>query len=506
MYTPDDRDIDKLSREAAEQYQAPGKPDWNKLQQALDKELPVEKEKKRRGLLFFFLLGAGLLLGGGLWFSGTLSKSPAPANAKAQTPNKASGDAVTGKTPDQSPDQSAPATTVTNTAQPATTGSSKPADAPTDGGSKEDRAGDLSAGKEEPATRLTHRAHAVPGETTTIAGANLSAEANERRVRKEKINTLSGTLSPGTPGVTEQSTEKTGSKLTAKHNRKEKSGKRDKPAIPSPAAADDTGANADQSGSTGITNAPADLAKNPDEPASANDNTSKSPAVAAPAMAQPADSNTSVKSKPAPKNKKQGNHFIAFGITAGTDLSTVKFTHNDKPGYSAGLTLGYGFNTKWAVYTGLTYTKKNYTLNGKDYHPPQHYWTQYVSLQTVSGDCRMLEIPLSVAYTINPSAKNAVFVSAGVSSYLMKKQNYEYYYKNNVGQRMSSTWSNDSTFKHYFSVLDLSAGITRHLSKHLVANIEPYARIPLGGVGFGNIRLSSFGLNFSVQYRQPLKR
>src|SRR5450432_4503393 len=69
MYRPDDNDIDRLSREAAEHYLAPGTPSWDALRQSLDKEIPREKEKKRRGLLFFFFLTVGLLVAGsGIWY------------------------------------------------------------------------------------------------------------------------------------------------------------------------------------------------------------------------------------------------------------------------------------------------------------------------------------------------------------------------------------------------------------------------------------------------------
>jgi len=71
MYKPDDKDIDRLSRDAAEHYHAPGQPSWDALQQILDKELPREKEKKRRGFLFFFFLSV-LLLAGFLFQDGFL--------------------------------------------------------------------------------------------------------------------------------------------------------------------------------------------------------------------------------------------------------------------------------------------------------------------------------------------------------------------------------------------------------------------------------------------------
>ena len=166
---------------------------------------------------------------------------------------------------------------------------------------------------------------------------------------------------------------------------------------------------------------------------------------------------------------------------------------------------GYQFNKHWSVYTGIIYTKKNYDLNGSDYHPPKHYWTQYVDLERVEGYCRMWEVPLLARYTFNPGAKSAFFVSTGLSSYFMKKQDYNYTFKN-MGVSGTSAWTNDSSFNHVFSILHLSAGFEKQLGRHMNWQIEPYAKIPLGGVGFGNIKLSSFGINLSVQYRHPVKR
>jgi hypothetical protein len=75
MYIPDDKDIDRISREAAGQYHAPGNPDWNTLRQTLDKELPEKKEKKRRGFFFFFFLVMGLSVTGSLvWYGVSVSK------------------------------------------------------------------------------------------------------------------------------------------------------------------------------------------------------------------------------------------------------------------------------------------------------------------------------------------------------------------------------------------------------------------------------------------------
>lgn len=66
MYPLNDKDLDRLFRKAAEQYDLRPRPlDWENLEQRLNKELPVEKKKDRRRVLWFLLL-IGLITGGGL--------------------------------------------------------------------------------------------------------------------------------------------------------------------------------------------------------------------------------------------------------------------------------------------------------------------------------------------------------------------------------------------------------------------------------------------------------
>ena len=67
----------------------------------------------------------------------------------------------------------------------------------------------------------------------------------------------------------------------------------------------------------------------------------------------------------------KNNKSINIGLLAGMDISTVKFNYGDNAGYNLGLMAGYQHNRQWSVYTGIIYTKKNYKLNGSDYHPPK---------------------------------------------------------------------------------------------------------------------------------------
>ncbi len=89
--------------------------------------------------------------------------------------------------------------------------------------------------------------------------------------------------------------------------------------------------------------------------------------------------------------------------------------------------------------------------------------------------------------------------SAGLSSYLMKEENYNYYYKYYPG---SPTYSHLSSIRnennHYFSVVTLSAGYKRKLGNRVTMMAEPYLKLPVKGVGYGKVKLNSGGVLFSI--------
>ena len=202
--------------------------------------------------------------------------------------------------------------------------------------------------------------------------------------------------------------------------------------------------------------------------------------------------------------KKNTNKGFFIGLTGGFDASTVNYAYASNVGYNIGGSLGYRFNKHWSVQTGAIYTRKNYKLKGDDFHAPKGSWISYYNIETVDGFCKMWDIPVMTTYHFNGNENGNTFISMGTSSYFMKNENYNYlyYYNNQQYTRSSNYNSND---QHLFALLHLSAGIERPIGKNFAGIIEPYAKIPLAGVGFGSIQLSSFGLNFSVQYRQPKK-
>src|SRR5688500_15353569 len=140
-------------------------------------------------------------------------------------------------------------------------------------------------------------------------------------------------------------------------------------------------------------------------------------------------------------DKKPKNKFYA-GFLGGPDFSMVKSTNIQGTGYSIGLLAGYNISKKFAVESGVLWDRKRYFAEGKHFKTDKLNW-QHVTIYDLSSYCDMFEIPLNIRYNASVNSKRTWFVNAGLSSYLMKKENYDYYYERyGVYQRGSKEYKN----------------------------------------------------------------
>ncbi len=194
---------------------------------------------------------------------------------------------------------------------------------------------------------------------------------------------------------------------------------------------------------------------------------------------------------------KQSKGFYV-GLIAGPDISSVDFQAIKHPGYSLGATLGYRFNKKLAVETGLIYDKKYYYSDGAHYknQPPM------VSIIDVDGNCDMFEIPLTLRYDFAFKKNGSFFAKGGFSSYLMRKQTYSgVSYNNNNG--LEGSWGPKSNYpkeNYFLSIFQLSGGYEFSISGKTKIQIEPYVKIPLQGIGTGSMPISSAGIYFGITH------
>lgn len=448
--------LEQMSRDAASGYTPPGKASWEKMEAALDQVMPVE-EKKRRRFLFWWLLP--------LLFIGAVAiylVTPIEENNTNKTiQNIATKDQAASQKTIQAPYKD-------NTEKKSVLSSSEiqstiaPKDIVALKITDEKKPGDATGST---FLQQKNNGKSIP-EPTAAKNSQPLQEVNPDK----KIN------NPVIPNkqVTAQSTVETG-------------------AINSSTALSNT--------NNGINT----IKLTPDSGSSKADAgilEQKKDSTIQPVVVK---NDTLIKNNNTPKTNKSTDSKFSFALVGGMDASTVKFRHSSKAGINAGFMTGYHFNETWSLHTGVLFTKKNYSMAGEDFHAPKGSWVANYKLTMVEGYCNMWEVPLLIRYKFNGSAKRGFFLSTGISSYFMTRENYNYsYYWNGQPITRNSNYPTGNT--HLLSILKLSGGWRKSIGPGTSILIEPYAALPLSGLGYGSIRLSSFGLNFSLQLRQPYEK
>ncbi|GAB3733827.1 hypothetical protein GCM10027594_15470 [Hymenobacter agri] len=203
-------------------------------------------------------------------------------------------------------------------------------------------------------------------------------------------------------------------------------------------------------------------------------------------------------SLPLPTVVRQPRLFV--GVVAAPDVSTVKFADVQAPRLNVGLTLEYRLGQRWRVATGLQHSTKEYYARREDYD-----WTSYPRAQTrdfswVEGACTVLDVPLNLRYDAVVQGHGRWFGSAGLSSFFMQRENYSYDYEESGTTKNWEMPGLVNANRHLFSVLNLSAGYEYSLGTHWRLQAEPYAKLPLAGVGAGKVKLLSGGVFFGLKY------
>ena len=155
-----------------------------------------------------------------------------------------------------------------------------------------------------------------------------------------------------------------------------------------------------------------------------------------------------------------------------------------------------------SIETGLVLDQKNYSTKGEYFDKSNIHYFDNAQLLKASGYCRMFDIPLNIKYDISTRKNHTWFVTAGLSSYLMNKEFYNFDYIKD-GMQRNGGYPYYHTTKDWFTVANFSAGYQLQMANKINLRIEPYYKLPLSGVGTGNLKISSAGINVGVTRRIP---
>ena len=160
--------------------------------------------------------------------------------------------------------------------------------------------------------------------------------------------------------------------------------------------------------------------------------------------------------------------------------------------------LGFDITKKISVQSGFYANKKKYIAGPSDYNVKAGSYWSTVPITKVEAACLIYEVPIGVQYRFLQKKSFNAYVGAGISSYIMKTEDYNYFYtRYNREYSKAYTYSGN---KHLFSTALFSTGIEKNITKKIAFQLEPSVSMPLKGVGDGDIKLFSTALLFGIKY------
>jgi hypothetical protein len=195
------------------------------------------------------------------------------------------------------------------------------------------------------------------------------------------------------------------------------------------------------------------------------------------------------------KKHKQGKFYT--GIIVIGDLSTIKYQEVKQPGVGIGILLGYKLSRIISLETGAYIEKKFYYTSGKYFNPKRSYSQPNTSLLNAEGNCLMLEMPINLKYNFKTSAKSSWSSIAGFTSYLITNENYDYTFETS-GQVGSRYIKYNEKSVNILSAINLGISYEYQLNKKATIKLEPTVKLPLRGIGYGRLPITSTGLNIGI--------
>lgn len=212
--------------------------------------------------------------------------------------------------------------------------------------------------------------------------------------------------------------------------------------------------------------------------------------------------NTKSISKKEPTTKKKSSVPSKFYLVGafGAELSSTKFLafKNSPMSPKYGVGIGYNINKHVSVQTGFYAGKKKYIANEGEYNFKAGSYYTMVKVTKVDANCIVYEIPVSVRYNVLQKRSWNIYAGAGLSSYIMKREDYNVYFIRN-SREVSYPWKYTGN-KDIVSTLVLSGGMEKQINEKISLQIEPSVSLPLKGVGEGDVKIFSTGLQLGLKY------
>ena len=211
------------------------------------------------------------------------------------------------------------------------------------------------------------------------------------------------------------------------------------------------------------------------------------------------DSRSVGKSELTETDMKKKRILFYLGMTAGPQFNQVNDQGLSSAGWSLGILAGLQINKKLSLETGINFTQKQYHTRGEYFNMQELSGSMPPGLKIVSlvGKSYVTEIPLMIKYDVLTSGNSRIFVSGGISSYILTKETNQYKVMlNGSSQKMTGNYTKTSSY--FTASTNFSVGYENQISNGIRMRIAPYVQIPMAGYGVGALHILSAGVNLGI--------
>jgi len=189
---------------------------------------------------------------------------------------------------------------------------------------------------------------------------------------------------------------------------------------------------------------------------------------------------------------EQQTHKLTLSVLAAPDYNGVNNLNNASLGNDFGLLVTIKIAKNWSLSTGGVYAKKMYETGFGNYNPSKNIWDEYYP-KSVNADCRVLDVPLNISYSLIAGKNTTISFGSGISSYIMLREDYRFSYEEQ-DSNTAVAYHVVNENQHWLSVLNFQATFEHRLNSKVSIGLQPYMKLPLSNIGFAGVKLQSLGM------------
>ena len=208
----------------------------------------------------------------------------------------------------------------------------------------------------------------------------------------------------------------------------------------------------------------------------------------------------------------ENKNILLLGIVVGSESTGTNRNDFSQPNWKIGGQVEYRFLERFSASIGANFVRKKYGARGSDYQPDDGPWLYDMAPSSVDASCDILEVPVSIGFFQKKNNQNGFYSKLGMTSIIMLEEHYWYFYDQEIPGQIKY-WGGRNENKHWFGIGEVAFGYQQYLTPKTSVQIEPFLQIPLAGVGNGNVKLWSVGVNMKFNFqvnkrflKSPLKK